>query len=406
MPDRSVLSDAFRLTCACITWPRTPQDGDATAALAGSVRDWNEFLGFVKRHRVEGLAAEALRDIDAVPKNVRDILFSAAREIAGRNLLSVAALTDIAQSFDTEGIPYVTLKGLPLAILAYGGIASRHSKDIDILVAPAQFERACVVLRRLGYSRVLPAPDAGPNLLALWSRLRKDHTFRKAGVETELHWRPVNNPYLLAMPLIPATWRSVEVAPARLVNALGPDDMFAYLCAHGAASGWPRLKWLADIGALLREQTPAGISCLYDAACARGVARPAAQALLLCARLLHLEIPDDLKSRLASDRTNAWLERVALTSYLQEGASERSTVFLSALRNGRSRFALSRSPTFKLREITFTLSDPMDAAKTGFPDRLMVLYPLLRLAIWLYMHVKNRRSARSGCDDQRERKTP
>ena len=35
---------------------------------------------------------------------------------------------------------------------------------------------------------------------------------------------------------------------------LGADDLFAYLCAHGAYHAWFRLKWLADIGALLAAE--------------------------------------------------------------------------------------------------------------------------------------------------------
>ena len=50
---------------------------------------------------------------------------------------------------------------------------------------------------------------------------------------------------------------------ARTGSTLGPSAsdlpaprLLLYLCVHGALDGWLRLKWLADIGALLHTMTP------------------------------------------------------------------------------------------------------------------------------------------------------
>ena len=70
------------------------------------------------------------------------------------------------------------------------------------------------------------------------------------------------------------------------LRTLGEEDLFAYLCMHGALHWWNRLKWLADVNALLASTPEDGVERLVRAAEARGAGRAAAQALLLCQRLL------------------------------------------------------------------------------------------------------------------------
>src|SRR3974377_795808 len=85
--------------------------------------------------------------------------------------------------------------------------------------------------------------------------------------------------------------RLVPVTDKSAVRTLGEEDLFAYLCMHGALHWWYRLKWLADINALIGVPAAASIERLFHAAETRGVGRAVAQALLLCHRLLGAALP-------------------------------------------------------------------------------------------------------------------
>ena len=88
-----------------------------------------------------------------------------------------------------------------------------------------------------------------------------------------------------------AASRVVPLTGARGLRTLGEEDLFAYLCMHGALHWWNRLKWLADINALLAAAPEDGVERLFRAAEARGAGRAAAQAMLLCRRLLGRPCP-------------------------------------------------------------------------------------------------------------------
>jgi hypothetical protein len=380
------LSPAFRLLCACIVWPPSPQSDAETAAAAASIDNWNAFLDLLRRHRVEGIAAYTLKRVSPhIPEHVLREVSAAAAEIVRRNLLLAETLRVVTDALEREAIPSLTLKGAPLAQIAYGNIAQRQAKDIDILVRQSDVDGASAVLRRLGFQRALPAEGVGPNGLKLWSWIRKDFAFRNDRAEVELHWRPAENPYLFSLAWDSSRWRTVALAPAISVRTLDPESMFAYLCVHGATGGWFRLKWLADIGALLSPEPPGGVRRLYESARRSGVGRPAGQALLLCSRLLKSPVPEDLLSELAKDRMIAGLARHALLSIVRDGIRERHARVFATVRTALSRIRLSRSLRFKLREVVYDLSNPEDAFAAGFPDGLIFVYPLLRPFVWLYM---------------------
>ena len=65
--------------------------------------------------------------------------------------------------FASLELPALFVKGAALAQLAYGSPLIKHSRDIDVLVAPADAERALALLEAEGYAPIAPkgATDAG-----------------------------------------------------------------------------------------------------------------------------------------------------------------------------------------------------------------------------------------------------
>ncbi len=93
----------------------------------------------------------------------------------------------------------------------------------------------------------------------------------------------------------------VSVSFGMTLPTLERDALFAYLCVHGAASGWRRAKWLADLAALLAGADGREIERLYRASRAAGAGRAAGLALLLAHRFLALSVPDALLASLRRD---------------------------------------------------------------------------------------------------------
>ena len=175
------------------------------------------------------------------------------------------------------------------------------------------------------------------------------------------------------------------------LRTLGEEDLFSYLCMHGALHCWSRLKWLADINALLTTAPERGVERLVGAAEARGTGRAAAQALLLCRRLLATPLPDRLMATLAKSATVRWLEATALNA-MTTGLGEREPreERFGTTRGSLSTFLLGRSWRYRLSELGIHLINQTDVLAVPLPERLRFLYPILRLPFWLWRHARRR----------------
>jgi hypothetical protein len=189
----------FLLPAACCRWP--PDDA-RRAAIRGATDapiDWHEFRAIVERHRIWGLAHQALSAAAVrVPPDIAREIASEASAIAHQSLALAAEAVRLQRLFDENKITgALFLKGVSLAMLAYGTLALKHGKDIDILVALDDLETASSVLERGGYERREP-PTAltGAQLQAI-SRVTFHFTFvhRETNHVVELHWRLRPNPY-------------------------------------------------------------------------------------------------------------------------------------------------------------------------------------------------------------------
>jgi hypothetical protein len=303
----------FALAVACCRWPPSPGHDGALRAAAAAV-DWSVFVGIARRHRIEALAWASLRRAGVdVPAEAGRALAAAARDIAGRNLHAAAESARLRRDFDAAGIPLLFIKGLTLGRLAYGAPQLKMSWDIDLLIDRPRLAEAAARLEAAGYALSIP-PVARRDRLEAWHDGSKESVWHAAGRGTwvELHTRLVDNARLLRGVGMPARPREVEVAKGISLPTLGRDELFAYLCVHGASSAWFRLKWIADLAALIGGCDAGEIDRLYRSSQALGAGRAAGQALLLCRALFGTDLGDGLARRLESDRTSAWMCRAAL----------------------------------------------------------------------------------------------
>src|SRR5262249_7704573 len=220
----------------------------------------------------------------------------------------------------------------------------------------------------------------------------KDFGFvhQTTGLRLELHWRLFLNPHAMVEDSIMAASRDVPLTESARLRTLGAEDLFAYLCMHGALHWWNRLKWLADVNALLAAK-PGHVEHLVCAAEARGTGRAAAQALLLCRRLLGTPLPDQLMTAFAKSTTVRWLEAAALNAVSTgQGEREPREQRFGTTRGSLSTFLLGRSWRYRLSELGIHLINQTDVLAVPLPERLRFLYPFMRLPFWLWRHAKRR----------------
>lgn len=373
----------FQLVAACCRWPPSPARDQAVQAAADSA-DWVLVARIAERHRVEGFVWNALRQAGlAFPAEVGERLQAAAARITRQNLILTGESLRLSALLDRAEIRHLFVKGITLGVLAYGSIGPKMGWDIDLLVPLESLEEAASALESAGYRLLLPKGPKARERLGLWHRHWKESVWARpgGGPTVELHTRLNDNPLLLPGVGPDSPPRQVEVSKGKFLATLPADELFAYLCVHGASSAWFRLKWIADVGALLGACPPGEIERLYRRAQALGAGRAPAQALLLCERLFATPLPPALSAELRSDRVNRWLLAIGLrklagrtmTAELNERLLGTGTIHLMQL-------ALLPGLGFKYSELRRQLVNPADRIAVPLPKALGFLYPLV--ALW------------------------
>jgi Uncharacterised nucleotidyltransferase len=395
----------LQLAAACAMWPPSDRRTEAIRAAATGSLDWPRFLRVAQRHWVFGLAHQGLTEARlAIPPEIRREISARAATLVRENLTMAAEALRLQRLFGEAHVPVLFVKGSSLAILAFGNLGLSGSQDIDLLVPREALPAATELIARAGYRRFDPPPGISDMQLRQLLSLRRDLGFvhQTTGLQIELHWRLFGNPHAMAEDSIMAASREVLLTDTMGLRTLGDEDLFAYLCMHGARHWWNRLKWLADFNALLASAPEDRIEHLVRTAEARGTGRAAVLALLLCRRLLGATLPAQLMATLGESTTIRWLQATALRA-MATGQGERTpheTRFGTTL-GTLSSFLLSRSWRYRLKELNLHLTNQTDMLTIPLPERLRVLYPLLRLPLWVWRH-----AAKPGSDTQGARANP
>ncbi|HEY6662614.1 MAG TPA: nucleotidyltransferase family protein [Sphingomicrobium sp.] len=305
-----MISNEFRLVVECCRRAFSSGDNRTVHELSAAV-DWHRFTQLVRFHRVQGLVWNSLWSTGAeVPDATARALSADAQQVAATNLRIAAETRELHAAFDTARIPHLFVKGLTVGALAYPKPLLKMGWDIDLLIAAADLAKAAAELRARGYRRTIPAETAD---LVKWHATRKESVWSRPEerLYVELHTRLADNPRLIPGIGIASPRREVEVAEGLSLPTLAPDELFAYLCVHGASSLWFRLKWITDFAGLLSAHPAAEIERLYRRSQELGAGRAAGQALLLADDLYGSLNDSDLAERLQPSRAARWLAAAA-----------------------------------------------------------------------------------------------
>ena len=381
----------FRLLAACCVWPFECGERQVRNLVSSHDLSWDLLLELGERHRVSGFVANALKNQPGVPAEVTQILRQRATRTERDNLLQLAIAVKVTQAMGAERIPFVIMKGAPLAQLLYGNTTVRHSKDIDLLVSKSDLSAAQVLLRQAGFEAASGlAGNLTARQTASWERHRKHYDFRHTatGVHVELHWRAYDNPRLGSVSVQDVEW--VECSPGMRLPTLSREEMFPLLCAHGAGHAWFRLKWLVDVAALLAQSTVGGQSELMRLARQRGLERPAEQALLICAGLFD---DDRIAPPARNTSVGRWLARVARNALQQPIPTTSGDAEFVPKGLAASRLLLRRGWVYRWEEAKVYAASPADWKAVRLPDWLHFAYPLVRIPLWFGRRWNRKRRA-------------
>ena len=340
----------------------------------------HEIMRWVLRHRLEGWLGGAM------PKTQRDRLkpelWSKLKEAHVQNALRAIALTgeltQIGNLLNSNGVPWLTVKGPVLAQQVWGGVTHRHSGDLDIVVSPEHARQVDQLLRDNGYERTMPDFELTSRQFDSYLNIKYEFGYRSRkhqGRRVEIKWRLDDVDRLDELLQHPA---HVPIA-GRQIPTLPPADNFRYLCHHGARHGWFRIFWLLDIARLLKNSDLKSVSdSLPDDQAHR--TKPVIQAMELCALLFAPppDFPEPPRNRLSV--SPLFLQKEALRQMALSN-KELDTVgeWWRQLRYRLHLFPGFRGMTDALRP---HLQSPLNWKTLPLPDRWHGLYPWLSPVLW------------------------
>jgi hypothetical protein len=370
----------FALLVACAAWPPSDRRVERVRGSAAAGIDWGRFVRIVARHRMAGMAANGLFTAGIVLPAESGLALRRAAQADLVQALSTAreAARLVALLSDAE-IGSVVLKGPPLSALIYGTLAVRQVRDLDLLVNPGNLLRALELLRGQGYELHYSAGDKGlrPDRSTILKDVELVHP--ATGLIVELHARLNNNAEMLSTSIVDAV-RSVAVGGGLDLPALSGEPLLVYLMVHGFRHGWVRLKWLADVAAMVSGMTPTELGRLLDAMRSRGLYVVGASTLLALHDVMGIELPPGIERKAQRSRRARVCATLAVHQLVDEREPDRHMMLNLAMEG--TMLLASSAPRYLRGEVVRLLVDDPFVQRFGGSRKMVALSVLLRPLLW------------------------
>lgn len=175
--------------------------------------------------------------------------------LAARNALLAHELGSILRACAASGVACAPLRGLALAELLYGDIATRPVGDIDLLVRKENLQEVAAILKGLEFGEL----DHRFGFAQTFSYTLEFFKDQRGGVIVEPHWSIAYPPFVDRVDM-DAVWK--RCVRGRVVGVdtwlLGRADLLLHLCLHAIHQGKSApLLWFYEIDRLLRHELTA-----------------------------------------------------------------------------------------------------------------------------------------------------
>jgi hypothetical protein len=355
--------------------------------LISSGLNWRELFKSARNHRVVPLLNRALtaNSKDLVPGDVLEDLRMANLLNAMRNLMLAKELIHIIESMEDQGVSVIPFKGPVLALLAYGDLSLRQFDDLDILISPANIEKADQLLICLGYEEEKQQGSISKAQKAAMLKYQHHHHFHSphSKIHIEAHW--TLSPELYSFHQDTANlWNRAELVDLenRKIRGLSAEDTLVLISDHAARHRWNRLAWICDVAMLLQFKS-LNWEVVMDQAKEWRSMRALLLGLLLAKNLLGAPLPDEINKRIMEDQPVRNLASRAVNQLFPGGKASEESPIDPVMRNiqdqlfyieARERF-LDRA---RLRLRLVTTPTVEDWNLLPLPDQLFYLYYLIR----------------------------
>jgi hypothetical protein len=208
--------------------------------------DYGRFLCLASNNGVSPFIFRSLTEEDGVPGTIAEKLKAAYYGTLKRNLCHLGETLRIAGLLADAGIGAIPLKGSLAAERFFGDAGKYPTSDIDILVRPADLERARHALEADGYRNAESMS---------WEDLKMctyHAVLTKSGYHIELHW----NLAIRYFSIDPEFWwqeTRLTVHDGREIIELAPERYLLYLIFRAFSKGFFPLKYLALAAGLVQS---------------------------------------------------------------------------------------------------------------------------------------------------------
>ncbi len=344
------------------------------------------FCALAKRHKLVALALEKLNQHNLQSPLLIAQLQEAAAQYTKWNLRANMEISFVASITEKAGYPLVISKGPVLSKTLYGKAYLKTSSDLDWYTLPETMLPITALLQKEGYaqpySTLRMTPRKWQAILSSKHDLPFTHPARK--VVNEIHQTlPTSHQksppaiYQLATKhALPAVWGDQPI------KIFTNEDLFLYLCFHGAKHFWSRLNWLVDVNEMITNQAALNLNLPAVQATAQEyqLTHCLTQAYDLCRTFFGTPLPQATPQ---SSKHRAWLTQKALEEIASDSPETQTTrrdrYFNHLLYDQRLSGSWKASAHFLWQQRLKV----EDFFQIDLPDSLFFLYTLLRPLLWL-----------------------
>jgi hypothetical protein len=329
-----LLSPELRLLLCCTRLnPSDSELAETQQMLAAPIR-WESVPELACHHGVAALVFRALQEDAAVPEAVRERLCEFAKHTAVANLRLTHELLSLHELCRNQNLALVPYKGPALSTIIYGDPCVRDTSDLDFLIQPRDLARLARLLLARGYApeqRIPTNPDS--DYLARVSECEFSHP--ETGIRIDVHWNVA--PRHLGITMDP-TWLWEGTSQVSLngvtMPAMRTEKLVLSLCIHGTKHAWERLKWICDLGNLLRANPRLDWSEISNAAIETGASRSLALGLWMAHHLVAAPLPQGYGVDASAEALAQHCVEILHDAATGQSSARRRWLFLLQLQSG------------------------------------------------------------------------
>ena len=273
--------------------------------------DWQGLIQQAIHHRVFPLLYQALVSQEThIPQDLMAQLKKINNQKALRSIVLTGELFRILDILEKQNIPTIAYKGPVLAMLAYGTISTRSFDDLDILVQPQDFFKPKKILQSHGYEA---------KLLSMLSSKQEQRFFGRLGeylmvnsetnIHLDIHCRCIAGDGFAEFLDLSCFWDRLQTIQlmGRRVQTFCPEDLLLFICIGAGKDGWPYLKHVCDLAALIQHHPNLDWNQILNEAKRLRMEQILRIGLLLIRTLLHLPLNDRLLEFAQSSPSALWI---------------------------------------------------------------------------------------------------